>query len=84
MKKRGALRKFFKSAAKWIEASHFKAVYGASENDLTSRDISLRNIFYGLGKIPNRRNPVEHNTEHLSDRQIISCLLYTSPSPRDA
>ena len=27
--------------------------------------------------------PVEHVARHIIDKQSITCLLYTSPSPRD-
>ena len=62
----------FGNAAEWIEAQCFKASYGAYPEELTSRDIALRDAFHALGKIPDKKSPVGEDTSHIQTRDIVA------------
>ena len=62
----------------WIKVSGFRDVPGRPALYVTTKQFLDDFNMKSISSLPELPEPVEHNNE-----ELLSCLLYTSPSPRD-
>ena len=67
---------------KELNTFNYPKLYGMDDKELTSAAYPLR--FKHIARAQNNNNKLINKVQKLDSYTIKSCLLYTSPSPRDS